>query len=491
MNKQKIKINNNVLYKSKIFEVRGDVIVPDIKPDIVKIINSNGNAYIYKKELTTGRIRIDGNIDIRVIYLADNGDTRSIQTTLNFIENIDDSNIAEDMMYDYNLKIVNIEAKILNERKISIISNIEVNGILKKIEEIEIIDDISEIKDVERLEDNVNVMNFVGLNSSKTTLKENIKINENDEIAEILKIDIDILNPETKISYNKVLAKAETEVKIMYLTEDDRINVVTENFPVMSFIDFENIKEEQDCKIDYKIKNMLVTQNSKEQHTILVQVEFDVSCEIFEKRNLSIIKDIYGTKNNIKCKKCLKNLNICTDANDTNKINLEEKVFIEDISKIINVECNPRILERKEANNMINYQGEVSTIILYEVENKTGLCSKEIKIPFVFKKEKNTQIDIRIKNKEVSLSNENVNIQIQLEEIEMLQKVKQLELIEEINIEEDNNEETYSMIVYFVKPEDTLWNIGKRFKVSVEQICKYNNIENSNIIPGNKLYIIR
>ena len=51
MNKQKIKVNNSVLYKSKTIEVRGDVIVPDIKPDIISIINSNGNAYIYKKEI--------------------------------------------------------------------------------------------------------------------------------------------------------------------------------------------------------------------------------------------------------------------------------------------------------------------------------------------------------------------------------------------------------------------------------------------------------
>ena len=47
MNKEKLSINNIVLYKNKTIEVTGDIIVPDIKPDIINIINTNGNSYIY------------------------------------------------------------------------------------------------------------------------------------------------------------------------------------------------------------------------------------------------------------------------------------------------------------------------------------------------------------------------------------------------------------------------------------------------------------
>ena len=490
MNKQKIKLNNTVLYKSKTIEVRGDIIVPDIKPDIVNIINSNGNVYIYKKEVTTSRIRVDGNLDAHIIYLADNGETRSIQTTLNFIETIEDSSITEEMFFDYDLNIQKIETKILNERKISIVAVVELNGIFKRIDEVEILEDIDEITDVEKLEENIKIKNLIGINSAKTTLKESIRVDANDEIAEILKTNINIINSETKISYNKILAKAEASIEIMYLTEDDRINTINSIFPVMSFIDLENIKEENECKVKYKIKNMLFTQNSKEQNGILVQIEFEVQCEVVENKEIKVIQDIYGLKNDVECKENLVKVNIC-EENNNDVLNIEEKVFIEDINKVIDIDCFPKILDRKNLNNITNYEGEIHINILYEVDNRRGLCSKEIKVPFTFKKEKAERIKLNITKKEFSLSNENINLFLEMEIIEIMSQNKEVKLIEEINIEEKKEEETYSMIVYFVKPEDTLWNIGKKFKVSIGNICKYNNIENSKIIPGNKLYIVR
>ena len=44
MEKQKIKINRKVICKEKEFEVKSDIIVPDIKPDIVAIKNNNANT---------------------------------------------------------------------------------------------------------------------------------------------------------------------------------------------------------------------------------------------------------------------------------------------------------------------------------------------------------------------------------------------------------------------------------------------------------------
>ena len=63
MEENTIVINRKVAGFTKNFEVNGDVIVPDVKPDILSIIGSNGNAYIYREEISTGRVRIDGNID--------------------------------------------------------------------------------------------------------------------------------------------------------------------------------------------------------------------------------------------------------------------------------------------------------------------------------------------------------------------------------------------------------------------------------------------
>lgn len=491
MNKEKLSINNIVLYKNKTIEVTGDIIVPDIKPDIINIINTNGNSYIYKKEITNGKIRLDGNIDTNIIYLADNGETRSISTTLNFLETIEDEKIKEEMKCKYNLKITDLEAKVLNERKITISVKLEIICTFKENKEIEIISNIDEMDDIEKLEEKVNIKNFLGTNLAKTSIKENMKINEEDELAEILKIDMDIFNPENKISYNKVLAKAEVEIRIMYLTEDNKIKISKQTFPIMSFIDIENVKEENNCDIDYKIKNMLITPNSKEQHSILVQIEFEVECEVYESKQINLIKDMYGTKKDISYKEENVFVNIINEDQEKEKIEIEEKMFIEDICKIVDIDLIPIIISKNESNNIVNYEGHVKANILYEVENKQGICEKQMKIPFIIKRRNNEEIKLRIVKKEYNLSNENVNLFIKIEIEEIKENCEKINLINEIKIDDIKEENEYSVIVYFIKPEDTLWEICKRFRVSTEQIGKYNDLENSKIIPGNKLYIVR
>lgn len=82
-------INKKIVSTSKVLEVSGDVIVPDIKPDIVSIINTNGIPYIFKEDVGNSKFRFDGNIDTFVVYLADNGETRSLAVNLSFIDTIE------------------------------------------------------------------------------------------------------------------------------------------------------------------------------------------------------------------------------------------------------------------------------------------------------------------------------------------------------------------------------------------------------------------
>ena len=125
-----ININQKISSNTKIIEVQGDIIVPDIKPDIVSIVNTNAIPYIYKEEVLSGRIRIEGNVDTYIVYLADNGEYRSIGTTLTFIDNIEDIKIKEGNFAKQNITLENIETKVLNERKIMTV-NITNSNVIK------------------------------------------------------------------------------------------------------------------------------------------------------------------------------------------------------------------------------------------------------------------------------------------------------------------------------------------------------------------------
>ena len=85
-----------------------------------------------------------------------------------------------------------------------------------------------------------------------------------------------------------------------------------------------------------------------------------------------------------------------------------------------------------------------------------------------------------------------MDIRIDIEFLINISNFKILSVIDTINKEEKQNEDTYSMVIYFVKSGDTLWKIAKQFGSTVEDIVRVNGIENPDVLQeGKQLFIPR
>ena len=104
--KESLCINKIIGEKREIIVVEGDIIVPDIKPDILSAISTTGNVCIYKKEVMEQKVRLDGCINTYVMYLADNaeGEIRSLNSNLDFTEIFDMSGCMPNMSLDEEVK---------------------------------------------------------------------------------------------------------------------------------------------------------------------------------------------------------------------------------------------------------------------------------------------------------------------------------------------------------------------------------------------------
>lgn len=88
------------------------------------------------------------------------------------------------------------------------------------------------------------------------------------------------------------------------------------------------------------------------------------------------------------------------------------------------------------------------------------------------------------------LPDSNINIDLELKILE--NKAKEIEVINRIDLEDEDSDDGFSMIIYFVKPGDSLWEIAKKFKSTISDIVRMNGIKDENMINvGEKLYIPR
>ena len=244
--KENLCVNKLVATKKEMVLVEGDMIVPDSKPDVLNTICTSGVVCVYKKDILDEKIRIDGNINTYIMYLADDNENkvRGINTSLDFSESIQVPNCQEGMNCKLDIKLKSIEPKVINGRKIGIKATLEANIKIYSSEDVEIVNTIQNAEEIQVLKEDLKVNSLVGMGETKIYAKDTIAIDNIDNLAEILKSSVCICDKDIKISYNKILTKAEAEIKIMYLTEDNRINTVTAKIPVVGFIDIQNVSEE-------------------------------------------------------------------------------------------------------------------------------------------------------------------------------------------------------------------------------------------------------
>ena len=500
--KENLCVNKMIATKKEILMIEGDMIVPDSKPDILNTICTSGVVCIYKKEVLDEKIRLDGSINTYIMYLADDekDKVRGINTSLDFSETINISSCKDGMNEKIETRLKSIECRVINGRKIGIKATLEVFVKIYSNDEVEIVNEIQDMNDIRILKENLTVNSLVGMGETKIYAKETIEIDTEDNLAEILKNNICICDKDIKISYNKILTKAEAQIRIMYLTEDNRIKNVNAKIPVVGFIDIPNVVENNTCEINYEIKNLVIKLNPVEEHSIYIELEVGVKACVYEEKQINLIQDLYSpcenlefeqkrisTMTNKKCKKDLKQI--------------REKIEIDQLGNetLLDVDIMPNIENESKSENKIVYDGNIELNLIMENSN-SQINTRTAKIPFQYvvddmenAENTNTDMEIEVINQDFIIQDGGSIISnIDLMMNQNSYQNTNLNIMNEIQSNGERESEDYSVIMYIVKKGDTLWNIAKEFGSTVEDIVRVNGIEDENKISvGQKIFVPR
>lgn len=409
---------------------------------------------------------------------------------------IDIENCMSQMTANERVNIKKIETKVLNGRKINVKIILEVEAKVYSNDNVQIVSNVNNIEDIQMLNNQKMVNSLVGEGGTRVYAKDTIGIDNIDDLAEIMNVGIKIVDKDIKLSYNKVLAKADAEISILYLTEDNRIKNITTRIPVMGFVDIENINDDNSCDVDYKIKNFIIKPNNADSHSIYVEAEIEIICFAYETKNINLIEDLYSVSSDLNFTQ--KEITTMSNKQNIRDIcDIKEQIAIPDIGNngIYNVQTNPSILNVNIRNGKIIYEGEINLEILCEVNN--GVDSRNAQIPFNFEinsdninENCNVDTNVDVIRDDFVVNGGSISTNIELEFNIGISRTEKLNIIDEISIEENRENNIYSMVIYFVKPGDTLWKIAKKFRSTIEDIVRVNNIEDANkIYPSQQLYI--
>ena len=258
-----------------------------------------------------------------------------------------------------------------------------------------------------------------------------------------------------------------------------------------------SIKENYQISTKELLKNSIIKPNNGETHSIYVEAEMELSCFAYESKEINLIEDMYSISQDVEFNK----KNITTIAGKQNirqDCNIREQISMPEVgsNKIYCANTKPIINDTKVMNGKILYSGELSIEFLYEVSN--GMEAKRINLPFNFEAQSdlieannNVDTDLTVEQDNfVIISDGNIEANITMQFNIGISKTEKISIIDDLEVKECRQNNIYSMIIYFVKPGDTLWKIAKKFRSTVEDIARVNGIEDENkIYVGQQLYI--
>ena len=402
------------------------------------------------------KLKIDGGVSLRIAYLTSEGKNRVLTIEEMFSELMEVQGVTSETFINEKLNVTSIEINILNERKIHYKVSTECSIKASKKESIEFIHEINQNHQLQILNKKMMVDSYVGHAESKINLKEKIDIENVQENIEVVKIEPVINNIENKMSYNKVLVKADCTLKCLYITESGTLYMAKKEVPLMGFLDIENVEDTNNCQIEITMRNLLVEENGKDVNPgINVEMEFNVIGDVYQNKEINLLEDLYclNHKSEYSSQKIM--LENCRgDNSETSKITA---------SYIYSSFENPGINRKEE-------------IIDFDLTLERQSVNSEVVI-------KNT--------KSIILPDSSIDVEIELE-ISSFSEKNEINLIKEIRIDDADNDDGYSMVVYIVKPGDSLWKIAKKFNSTIPEIVGINEITNEDKLNiGDKLYIPR
>ena len=183
------------------------------------------------------------------------------------------------------------------------------------------------------------------------------------------------------------------------------------------------------------------------------------------------------------------------------EININETIndIIPENSRIVEYSLDTSNVAITLENDVIKVNGVAKLNLILQNKENNELESKSIDIMIdqnftMDDSWKNSNIHIKIKDVKLNVTQNNSNIDIKIViyvkvNVENILNISSIEAIEDLPI---NLNDISSINIYIVKPGDSIWKIAKKYKTSMDNIIKINNLENPDAIDvGQKILVIR
>ncbi len=491
-----------------------DFNVPDVKPDIYKVIKEQGAVKINDVKMSNGKLMVKGALYFNMLYLSDENvrPVHNISGEVPFDEmiHLEEACAGDEAVINWELEDLTIG--IINSRKISVKAIVKLTVLVEELYDEATAVSIESDEDVQFVNKNITVTDIAVDKKDTCRIKDQIHLPSNKgNISEILYSEIELRNPEVRLLENKFNVKGEILVFILYASEneDNPVEYFETELPFSTAIDCNGCTEDMVDDIDFSIASKsleVVPDADGEERIIDVEVVQEMGIKIYEEEELELLNDVYSpVKELVPVLKEAHYENLLVKNNSKVRVNDRVKITGNqpEILQICHAAGEIKVDDMEVVENGLDLSGVLEVQILYIcADDNKPLSSVKGIIPFAQTIEAKGINPASIYHVKPTLEQLSV-MMLDGEEIEVkagigLNAIVFDSITEPIITDIETYDLDYtkmqmmpSIVGYIVKNQDSLWNIAKKYYTTVDRIKELNGLEDNNLKIGDKLIIMK
>lgn len=491
-----------------------DFNVPDVKPDIDRIVKEHGEIRINDVKAMNGKLLIKGLLAFNLIYISDDSHPiHNITGEIPFDEviNMEDSCSDDDATVRWDLE--DLSAGLINSRKLSIKSIVRLSVFVEDVYDEETAVGVEEeAVDVQSINKPINLTS-IGINKKDVyRIKDEIHLPSNKcNIFDIIYSEVELRNTEYRLNEDRFTIKGEIPIFIMYIgdNEENSLEYFETELPFSGIVDCNGCNDDMidDITCNIVSKDLQIKPDiDGEERIIDVEIVLNLNIKAYVEESIELLDDVYCTSKEL--------IPVYTDAvfenliiKNSSKSRLIDRIRVEanqpKILQICHASGDIKVDEVTMAQDGLEVDGIVEVSLLYiTAEDRAPMNAIKGIIPFSQTIEtkgihNDCSYDIKPYIEQMSimmLDSEEIEVKIAINLSTIVFDKIHEKIIHDITVENLNLEMLQAMpsiIGYIVKPNDNLWRIAKKYYTTVDRIREINDMEVDMIRPGDKLLILK
>lgn len=491
-----------------------DVNIPDNKPDVNSICLEKAVPVVEEIKPGSDVVIVRGRLVYHILYhtVEDGSHLVSLEGKIPFEEKINLQGALLSDTVNVEGEVEDLTVSLINSRKLSVQSLVTLHAWVEELYDEEAPIGIYGDEQVEYRRMPVNVAQIAISKNDIYRIREEISLPSGyPNIFQILWDTISLRDVEFRVTEERITLQGDVQLFVLYEGEG-------EEHPVRSFettIPFDGGLDCHGCRdgliadIRYRTGTGELTIRPDfdgEERNIGLDLTMEIVIRAYEEEETELLSDIYGVTKEVSTMTGSASLRRLL-SKVTGKLKVTDHIRVGNGSSPILqlLHSEGAVLKERQqmVENGIMVQGSLSVKVMYITgDDELPYSATRAQIPYEYTLEvlgiageDMGNVQVNLEQLQVTmLDGEEMDVKAVLTFHTTVFKTLPLELITQVNVSDLDSGKLGSlpgMVIYLVKEGDNLWNIGRKYYVSVDSVRELNGLKSDELQAGQKLLIVK